>query len=40
MNAPELPERLVVIARVTAEYDHGYSAARKNAIDYVHHEWH
>ena len=25
---------------VTPEYNHGYSAALKNAIDYLHHEWH
>jgi NAD(P)H-dependent FMN reductase len=25
---------------VTPEYNHGYSAATKNAIDYLHHEWH
>jgi NAD(P)H-dependent FMN reductase len=25
---------------VTPEYNHGYSAAVKNAIDYLHHEWH
>lgn len=24
---------------VTAEYNHGYPAALKNAIDYLHHEW-
>jgi NAD(P)H-dependent FMN reductase len=24
---------------VTPEYNHGYSAALKNAIDYLHHEW-
>jgi NAD(P)H-dependent FMN reductase len=24
---------------VTPEYNHGYSAAVKNAIDYLHHEW-
>jgi NAD(P)H-dependent FMN reductase len=24
---------------VTAEYNHGYTAALKNAIDYLHHEW-
>jgi NAD(P)H-dependent FMN reductase len=26
-------------AFVTAEYNHGYPAALKNAIDYLHHEW-
>jgi NAD(P)H-dependent FMN reductase len=25
---------------VTPEYNHGYSAPVKNAIDYLHHEWH
>lgn len=25
---------------VTPEYNHGYSPAVKNAIDYLHHEWH
>jgi NAD(P)H-dependent FMN reductase len=25
---------------VTAEYNHGYPAALKNAIDYLHNEWH
>jgi NAD(P)H-dependent FMN reductase len=25
---------------VTAEYNHGYPAPLKNAIDYLHHEWH
>jgi NAD(P)H-dependent FMN reductase len=25
---------------VTPEYNHGYSPATKNAIDYLHHEWH
>ena len=25
---------------VTPEYNHGYCAAVKNAIDYLHHEWH
>ena len=25
---------------VTAEYNHSYTAALKNAIDYLHHEWH
>jgi NAD(P)H-dependent FMN reductase len=24
---------------ITPEYNHGYSAALKNAIDYLHHEW-
>ncbi len=24
---------------VTSEYNHGYPAALKNAIDYLHHEW-
>jgi NAD(P)H-dependent FMN reductase len=24
---------------VTSEYNHGYPAAVKNAIDYLHHEW-
>jgi NAD(P)H-dependent FMN reductase len=28
------------IVIVTPEYNHGYSAAVKNAIDYLHHEWH
>ena len=27
-------------AIVTPEYNHGYSAPVKNAIDYLHHEWH
>jgi len=27
------------IALVTAEYNYGYPAALKNAIDYLHHEW-
>jgi NAD(P)H-dependent FMN reductase len=27
-------------AFVTAEYNHGYPAALKNAIDYLHNEWH
>jgi NAD(P)H-dependent FMN reductase len=27
------------IVFVTAEYNHGYPAALKNAIDYLHHEW-
>jgi NAD(P)H-dependent FMN reductase len=26
-------------AFVTAEYNHGYPAALKNALDYLHHEW-
>jgi NAD(P)H-dependent FMN reductase len=25
---------------VTPEYNHGYPASLKNAIDYLHHEWH
>lgn len=25
---------------VTPEYNHGYNAPLKNAIDYLHHEWH
>ena len=25
---------------VTCEYNHGYPAALKNAIDYLHYEWH
>jgi NAD(P)H-dependent FMN reductase len=25
---------------ITAEYNHGYPATLKNAIDYLHHEWH
>ncbi|MGZ4233933.1 MAG: NADPH-dependent FMN reductase, partial [Solirubrobacteraceae bacterium] len=25
---------------VTSEYNYGYPAALKNAIDYLHHEWH
>ena len=25
---------------VTCEYNHGYPAPLKNAIDYLHHEWH
>ena len=28
------------IVFVTAEYNHSYTAALKNAIDYLHHEWH
>jgi NAD(P)H-dependent FMN reductase len=28
-----------VIVFVTAEYNYGYPAALKNAIDYLHHEW-
>jgi NAD(P)H-dependent FMN reductase len=27
-------------AFVTSEYNHGYPPALKNAIDYLHHEWH
>jgi NAD(P)H-dependent FMN reductase len=27
-------------AFVTSEYNYGYPAALKNAIDYLHHEWH
>ena len=27
------------IVMVTAEYNHGYPPALKNAIDYLHHEW-
>ena len=27
------------VAIVTAEYNYGYPAALKNAIDYLHHEW-
>jgi NAD(P)H-dependent FMN reductase len=27
------------IAMVTSEYNYGYPAALKNAIDYLHHEW-
>ena len=27
------------VVMVTAEYNYGYPAALKNAIDYLHHEW-
>jgi NAD(P)H-dependent FMN reductase len=27
------------VVLVTAEYNHGYPAALKNALDYLHHEW-
>lgn len=27
------------VVMITSEYNHGYPAALKNAIDYLHHEW-
>ena len=32
-------ERADALVLVTPEYNHGYPAAIKNAIDYLHHEW-
>jgi NAD(P)H-dependent FMN reductase len=32
-------ERADAIVMVTSEYNYGYPAALKNAIDYLHHEW-
>jgi NAD(P)H-dependent FMN reductase len=32
-------QRADAFAFVTAEYNYGYPAALKNAIDYLHHEW-
>ncbi len=35
----EVVERADAVAFVTPEYNHSYSAATKNAIDYLYHEW-
>jgi NAD(P)H-dependent FMN reductase len=35
----ETVERADAVVFVTAEYNHSYTAALKNAIDYLHHEW-
>jgi NAD(P)H-dependent FMN reductase len=32
-------DRVDAVVLVTAEYNYGYPAALKNAIDYLHHEW-
>ena len=32
-------ERADAVVMVTAEYNYGYPAGLKNAIDYLHHEW-
>jgi NAD(P)H-dependent FMN reductase len=32
-------ERADAVVLVTSEYNYGYPAALKNAIDYLHHEW-
>jgi NAD(P)H-dependent FMN reductase len=34
-----LVESADAVVMVTAEYNYGYPAALKNAIDYLHHEW-
>jgi NAD(P)H-dependent FMN reductase len=35
----ETVERADAVVLVTAEYNYGYPAALKNALDYLHHEW-
>jgi NAD(P)H-dependent FMN reductase len=35
----ELIDSSAALVFVTPEYNHGYPAALKNAIDYLHHEW-
>ncbi len=35
----ETVDRAGAVVLVTAEYNHGYPAALKNALDYLHHEW-
>jgi NAD(P)H-dependent FMN reductase len=35
----ETVEAADAVVFVTAEYNHSYTAALKNAIDYLHHEW-
>jgi NAD(P)H-dependent FMN reductase len=35
----EIVDSAAAVVLVTAEYNHGYPAALKNALDYLHHEW-
>ena len=35
----EMVDAADTVALVTAEYNYGYPAALKNALDYLHHEW-